>query len=212
MQVRAEDVTVEIAGHPIVKVSSVTAEPGKLLVLAGASGSGKTTLLNALGLLRRVDTGMVLVDGKDSTRWRDGRRRRYWRDHVAFVFQDYGLVEEESVSYNVSIGRRRVVGISRADHERVERVLEHVHLAGREREQTSRLSGGEKQRVGLARAMFRQADMVLADEPTASLDRANRELVLGFLREEAERGAAVVVATHDEDVIAAADEVVVLGR
>ena len=83
--------------------------------------------------------------------------------------------------------------------------LDRVGLAGRGKEMVSTLSGGEKQRVGLARAMFRKADVILADEPTASLDLGNRELVTGFLQSEARRGAAVVIATHDEQLMAACD-------
>jgi len=212
MQLSANRVSLEIDNKTVLQEASLDARPGRMLVLAGRSGSGKTTLLNVLGLLRRIDSGAVTVGGADATRWGDGRRRRFWRDHVAFIFQDYGLIEEASVEYNVSVGRRTLFGIRRRDRARVDEVLAHVLLAGRNKEQTARLSGGEKQRVGLARAMFRQADVVLADEPTASLDRANRELVTNFLVEEARRGATVVVATHDEDLIAAGDDVVRLGE
>lgn len=212
MQLSANRVSLEIDNKTVLQEASLDARPGRMLVLAGRSGSGKTTLLNVLGLLRRIDSGAVTVGGADATRWGDGRRRRFWRDHVAFIFQDYGLIEEASVEYNVTVGRRTLFGIRRKDRARVDEVLAHVLLTGRNKEQTARLSGGEKQRVGLARAMFRQADVVLADEPTASLDRANRELVTNFLVEEARRGATVVVATHDEDLIAAGDDVVRLGE
>ncbi|MCT9870511.1 ABC transporter ATP-binding protein [Paenarthrobacter aurescens] len=212
MQLRAEGVSVVIDGKPVLDSVSVQAEPGRMLVLAGKSGSGKTTLLNVLGLLRRVDTGTVLVGDQNATKWNDARRRRFWRDHVAFVFQDYGLIEESSVEYNVTVGRRGILGLRPAQRERVNQVLSHVLLSGRGKEQTARLSGGEKQRVGLARAMFRGADIVLADEPTASLDRKNRELVINFLIEEARRGATVVVATHDEDLMDAGDDLIRLGE
>lgn len=210
MQLSADDVSVVIDGKAVLAGVSIQAHPGRMLVLAGRSGSGKTTLLNVLGLLQRVDSGTVFAGGRESTRWRDSQRTRFWRTHVAFIFQDYGLIEEESIEYNVTVGRRNVLGIRKRDRDRVDQVLEHVLLGGRNREQTARLSGGEKQRVGLARAMFRQADVVLADEPTASLDRANRELVTRFLIEEARRGASVVVATHDEDLMAVGDDVMSL--
>ncbi|MGG5176015.1 ABC transporter ATP-binding protein [Pseudarthrobacter sp. J1763] len=212
MQLRADSVSVVIDGKPVLSSVSVEAKPGRMLVLAGKSGSGKTTLLNVLGLLGRVDTGSVVVAGQDATKWKDSQRRRFWRDHVAFVFQDYGLIEEASVEYNVTVGRRGLFGLRQSDRERVEQVLNHVLLSGRGKEQTARLSGGEKQRVGLARAMFRGADIVLADEPTASLDRKNRELVINFLIEEARRGATVVVATHDEGLMAAGDDLIRLGE
>ncbi|WP_309615123.1 ATP-binding cassette domain-containing protein [Salinibacterium sp.] len=212
MRLRADHISLFIDGKPVLEKVSVTARPGRMLVLAGSSGSGKTTLLNVLGLLRRIDAGEVVVGEQNATKWRDRNRRRFWREHVAFIFQDYGLIEEASVEYNVTVGRRTLLGIRRGDRERVDAVLEHVLLRGRNKEQTSRLSGGEKQRVGLARAMFRQADIVLADEPTASLDRKNREMVTNFLIEEARRGATVVVATHDEDLMAAGDDLIRLDQ
>jgi len=212
MRLRADNVSVLIDGKPVLDSVSVDAKPGRMLVLAGSSGSGKTTLLNVLGLLGRVGGGRVFAGDHDATKWSDSKRRKFWSNHVAFVFQDYGLIEEASVGYNVTVGRRGLFGLTHSDRERLDHVLKHVLLSGRDKEQAARLSGGEKQRVGLARAMFRGADIVLADEPTASLDRRNRELVINFLKEEARRGATVVVATHDEDLMAAGDDVVSLGQ
>lgn len=212
MQLLADSVSVVIDGKSVLNSVPVEAKPGRMLVLAGSSGSGKTTLLNVLGLLSRAESGRVVVGDQETKKWNDSKRRRFWRNHVAFVFQDYGLIEEASVGYNVTVGRRGVFGLPQSDRERLEHVLKHVLLSGRGKEQTARLSGGEKQRVGLARAMFRAADIVLADEPTASLDRRNRELVINFLKEEARRGATVVVATHDEDLMAAGDDLLRLGE
>jgi putative ABC transport system ATP-binding protein len=208
MQLDVEDVTVTINQRTVLQSVSLQARATELLVLAGVSGSGKSTLLNVLGLLQRPDSGAVRVDGADAARWGDSARREFWRRHVAFVFQDYGLIEEENIAFNVSIGKRPFRGLGTSDKERLDQVLTHVHLGGRNTEIVARLSGGEKQRVGLARAMFRRADLLLADEPTASLDRDNRELVTRYLREEAERGATVIVATHDEELISSSDRVV----
>ena len=209
MELRLEQAAVCISGRSVFGPRDRVARPGRLLVLAGPSGSGKTTMLNALGLLQRLDSGRVTIDGADATRWRDARRRRFWQRHVAFVFQDYGLIEEDTVASNVVVGRRSVRGRA-TQRAAVDAALARVMLDARGGEQTARLSGGEKQRVSLARAMFRRADVVLADEPTASLDRANRELVTRFLLEEATRGATVIAATHDDDLMAAAHDLVLL--
>ncbi|MDQ4503848.1 ATP-binding cassette domain-containing protein [Sinomonas sp. ASV322] len=206
MEITAENVTVTIDGHDVVTRRSVAAKPGSTLALVGPSGSGKTTLLNVLGLLRRVDGGRVLVEGQDATRWEDRRRRGFWQRHAAFVFQDYGLIDEESIAYNVALSRLPLFGLRAGHKTAVEEVLERVGLGGRSSDKVSTLSGGEKQRVGLARAMFRSADVIFADEPTASLDLDNRNLVTSFLVGEAARGAAVVIATHDESLMAACDE------
>lgn len=212
MDIKAEDIVVTIDEKNVLAGQDVHAVPGNTLALVGPSGSGKTTLLNVLGLLRRVDGGKVLVGGQDATGWDDRRRRRFWQQHAAFVFQDYGLIDDESVEYNVALSRVSVFGIPRRQREAVEGALDRVGLSGRAGEKVSTLSGGEKQRVGLARAMFRSADVIFADEPTASLDLNNRSLVTGFLQEEARRGATVVIATHDEALMGACDAKLLLGH
>ena len=212
MEIKAENVTVSIDGKKVLTEQSVDVVPGRTLALVGPSGCGKTTLLNVLGLLRRVDGGRVLVGNQDATRWDDRRRRRFWQQHASFVFQDYGLVDEETVEYNVALSQISLLGLRTRQKAEIERSLERVGLNGRGKEKVSTLSGGEKQRVGLARAMFRSADVIFADEPTASLDFDNRTLVTSVLQEEAERGAAVIIATHDETLMNACDLTVNLRR
>lgn len=206
MEIEAENVSVIIDGHAVLTGQSAHAQPGQTLALVGASGSGKTTFLNTLGLLLRVNSGRVIVGGTDATRWKDQQRRRFWQQHAAFVFQDYGLIDEQSIAYNVLLARLPLFGIRKKDRAEIDDSLARVGLGGRGRDQVSSLSGGEKQRVGLARAMFRRAEVIFADEPTASLDRANRDIVTTFLRSEAARGATVVIATHDEDLITSCDK------
>lgn len=210
MHITADDITVTIDGREVLTSASASVQAGQLLALVGPSGSGKTTLLNTMALLRRPDSGRLHIDGVDATRWRDGARVRFWRNRAAFVFQDYGLIDDQSVAYNVGLSRLGVLGIRRSARPGIERSLRAVGLQGRGRELVAHLSGGEKQRAGLARAMFRDAAVIFADEPTASLDRSNRELVAELLRAEAQRGAAVLVATHDETMMAASDARVTL--
>jgi putative ABC transport system ATP-binding protein len=207
MELHVKNVGRSVGGRTILHHETACALPGRTLALVGPSGCGKTTLLGILGLLHKPDTGTVLANGTDTFSWKDDRRRRFWQEHAAFVFQDYGLIDDESVAYNVALSRLSLFGSPRKHRTAVEEALERVGLAGRASEKVSRLSGGEKQRASLARAIFRRADVILADEPTASLDQGNRELVAGFLEAEAARGATVVVATHDEDLISRCDEV-----
>ncbi|HEX7001533.1 MAG TPA: ATP-binding cassette domain-containing protein, partial [Trueperaceae bacterium] len=103
MRIEADNVTVVIDGREIVHGASLACTPGTLTALVGPSGSGKTTLLHCLGLLQRPTRGRVLVDGTDTTGWTARQRRRFWKDHAAFVLQDYGVMEEESVAFNVTM-------------------------------------------------------------------------------------------------------------
>lgn len=212
MTITAQRITVSVAGREILPATSVRVEPGTSLALVGPSGSGKTTLLNALGMLVRVGGGDIAVDGVAATVWKDGPRRRFWRESAAFIFQDYGLIDEESAAYNVLLSNPPLRARSAITNPNVLAALAAVGLEGRAGERVAALSGGEKQRVGLARAMVKRARYIFADEPTASLDEDNRELVTRLLLGECARGAAVVIATHDLDLAGACDARHVLGE
>ncbi|MBB6174867.1 putative ABC transport system ATP-binding protein [Nocardiopsis mwathae] len=172
---------------------------GKMLALVGPSGSGKTTLLNCLGLLEQPSGGDILHDGKRLTRLGAGGRRRFRRAHLGYLFQNYALMENATIKQNLDVAGR--------DQQLQSRALERVGLAGREREKVHRMSGGEQQRIALARLMVKKPSLVLADEPTGALDEDNGRMVIDTLRQMADEGCAVVVATHNDDVRDACDEV-----
>lgn len=205
MNIEADEVTVVIDGREIVHRACLGCAPGTLTALDGPSGSGKTTLLHCLGLLQRPTRGRMLVDGADTTGWRSWQRRRFWKDHAAFVLQDYGVIEEESVAFNVTMAKSvfgsRVVG----DHRRVQVALDETGLSGRAGELAAHLSGGEKKRLSIARAIYKNAHVIFADEPTASLDDGNRAKVIELFASLARQGCVVVVATHDAEMMGACD-------
>lgn len=203
MQIEAEDLTIVIDGRRIVDQATLRCRPGRMTALVGPSGSGKTTLLHCLGLLQVPTSGRVLMDRADTTAWTAKRRRRFWADHAAFVLQDYGVIAEETVGFNVTMAMsvlgRRTVG----DRPRLQQALEATGLAGRERDLAAHLSGGEKQRLGVARAIYKNAPCIFVDEPTASLDANNRRTVIEMFATRAAQGCTVVVASHDEEMVAA---------
>ncbi|WP_444960270.1 ABC transporter ATP-binding protein [Nocardiopsis sp. M1B1] len=177
----------------------LTVEAGRMLALVGTSGSGKTTLLNCMGLLERPSAGRILFEGTDLTRLGPGGQRRFRADELGYLFQDYALVESASVQANLAVVKRHD---TRSRHAAA---LERVGLAGREREKVHRLSGGEQQRVALARVLVKQPSLVLADEPTGALDHDNGAMVVEVLRQMSREGCAVVIATHDDAVRDACD-------
>ena len=201
MLIEAQDISVAIGGRLVLEGESVRCKPGIMTALVGASGSGKTTLLHCLGLLLPVDKGNILIEGNDVTRYGTTARRRFWRDHAAFVLQDYGIMDEESVAFNVtmqaSIIGRRVSG----NKEQLIQSLEQTGLKGRGNELAGHLSGGEKQRLALSRAIYKDANILFVDEPTASLDATNRHKVIELLADFAARGRTVIVSTHDSEMI-----------
>lgn len=205
MNIVADDVSVVIDGRKIVHGACLDCSPGTMTVLVGPSGSGKTTLLHCLGLLQLPTSGRVLVDRTDTTDWKPRQRRLFWKEHGAFVLQDYGVMEEESVAFNVtmksSVFGSRVLG----DHRRLKLALKETGLGGRGGELAARLSGGEKQRLSVARAMYKNARVAFVDEPTASLDGDNRARVIELFAALARQGCVVVVATHDAEMMNACD-------
>lgn len=206
MNIKANHVSVSIHGRTILSNVTLLAEGGKMTALSGKSGSGKTTLLNCLGLLLPIDSGEILIDNMDAAKWRESQRATFWRKGASFIYQDYGIMDDESVSFNVSL---RKLG---SNQQQIREVLKTVGLGGRENDRAMVLSGGEKQRLGIARAIYKNASVIFADEPTASLDEANRTLVISLLRDRARRGVAVILATHDDRLVKACDEVVVLDK
>ncbi|MFJ9673066.1 ABC transporter ATP-binding protein [Streptomyces sp. NPDC101221] len=179
---------------------TTTVNKGEMLALVGPSGAGKSTLLNCIGLLDKPNSGEIRFEGKDITRF--GRRdtRRFRRETLGYLFQNYALMENATVRENLEIAtkpRRSARGRANSD---IAEALDRVGLAGRGDEKVHHLSGGEQQRVALARLIVKEPALVLADEPTGALDHANATAVVDVLREMSEAGCAVVVATHDDRV------------
>jgi ABC-type lipoprotein export system ATPase subunit len=190
----------------VVALDDVSLElyPGELTVAAGPSGSGKTTLLSILAGFERADAGRVLLPGgaaPDQLSWRD----------LAFVPQSLALLDELTVAENIDLPARldpaAAPPAAEWSTEQILDLLEISHLAGR---YPSLTSGGEQQRTALGRAIRLRPGLLLADEPTGHQDRGRVDLVLGILRQHAYGGHAVLISSHDEAVIAAADRVVTM--
>lgn len=172
----------------------------QLTALTGPSGSGKSTLLNCIGLLDDLDSGTIHAGEKRISRMGKEKQRLFRRDSLGYMFQDYALIENSSINQNLEIAvganGRRAVKFANFDA-----ALTRVGLGGRGNEPVYSLSGGEQQRVALARLIVKKPSIILADEPTGALDPANAEVVLSELDRLAQEGAAVIIATHSAQVI-----------
>lgn len=181
----------------------VRVEKGELVAVLGPSGCGKSTLLALAAGLDETSAGEVRVNGRSLARLDDDELAAYRAGDAAIVFQSDNLWPALSAHENVAVGLRLA---GRADaHETAQAALEQFGLGGRGSHRASALSGGEQQRVAIAAAWARRADLVLADEPTGELDEQNERIVLDALRE---LRTTVVVVTHSERVAAAADRVI----
>jgi ABC-type lipoprotein export system ATPase subunit len=175
---------------------------GEYVAVMGPSGSGKSTLLHVLGCLDRPTRGRYLLDGEDTSAFRDRQLSRVRNRQIGFVFQGFHLLPRETALENVMLP---LVYAGRRDARKVAReALERVGLERRLRHFPGELSGGEKQRVAIARALAKGPDIVLADEPTGNLDTASGEKVLDLFDEVHRSGITVVLITHDRGVAARA--------
>ncbi|GAA2970585.1 ABC transporter ATP-binding protein [Finegoldia magna] len=202
MQILAKNIGVKINNKAIFSDMSFKLEENKMIGITGKSGSGKTTLLNCLGLIQEISTGIIMIDGHDTSRWNDSDKTKFWHKSSSFIYQDYGIIDNETVRYNVTLNKNT------SKSKEVDQVLSQVGLGGRGEELASVLSGGEKQRLGIARAIFKDAKYIFADEPTASLDSANRQLVMDLLVKQRDNGAMIIIATHDERLVEQCDEII----
>ncbi|KQX62726.1 ABC transporter ATP-binding protein [Angustibacter sp. Root456] len=181
-------------------------DAGEVVALTGASGSGKSTLLAVAGLLRRIDSGGVLLAGADAGSLRERARTRLRGDRIGIVYQAPNLLPSLTAREQVEVVAHIAGRLDAAARRRAEELLEQVGLADRRDARPAELSGGERQRVGIARALMNEPAVLLADEPTASLDPDRGAAVMDLLVAQARRlGAATLVVTHDVDQAAGAD-------
>lgn len=166
---------------------------GEFVIISGRSGSGKTTLLNMIGFLEEYDSGRITVDGIELGEKK--KQRDYFLNKVGFLFQNFALIENKTVRQNLEI----IKPSARSEYD-IDTALRKVGLSDKADKKVYTLSGGEQQRVALARLFLKKCDIILADEPTGSLDKDNAETVIRLLKELNKKGKTVIIVTHDESI------------
>jgi putative ABC transport system ATP-binding protein len=189
---------------------SLQVEPGELVAVMGPSGSGKSTLLHLAGGLDTPTSGQVLVEGTDLSTLSRSRLAQVRRRSVGYVFQDFNLVPALTAVENVALPRELDGDSSRVARRAAERALEEVAMAELADRFPDQMSGGQQQRIAIARALVGDRRLVLADEPTGALDSETGEAVLRLLRGRCDAGAAGVLVTHEARHAAWADRVIFL--
>ena len=190
---------------------NLSIDNGEFTALVGPSGSGKTTLLQLIGCLDQPTTGQVYINGKDVSRLNRNQRADMRRGTLGFIFQFFALIPTLTAYENVELPLLLVGEKASERHERVLQLLESVGLSDRAGHRPDQLSGGEQQRVAVARALATKPTLILADEPTANLDTPNGHQVMEIMtRLNQETGVTFVFATHDPRVIKFARRVVTL--
>jgi len=186
---------------------NLTVEQGEWLAIMGPSGSGKTTMMNIVGCMDKASDGSVILDGEELSRLTPKGLTAIRRDKIGLIFQQFHLVPYLTALENVVIAQYYH---SMPDEAEALEALANVGLAERAKHLPSQLSGGEQQRVCIARALINCPKLILADEPTGNLDEANEKLVLEILHRLHDSGSTIIVVTHSPEVGAHADRVITL--
>ena len=184
-------------------------ERGEFIILFGRSGCGKTTLLNIIGLIDNLTSGEYLVEGINAEILSRKEAAKYRNALFGYIFQSFYLLPDLSAGENIQLPMR-YKGMPRDEQkERTKILLEQVGMAGRDKEFPNRMSGGEQQRIAIARALANKPPYLLADEPTGNLDTTNRDHIVHLLSQiNKEQGSTIVMVTHDRELLKYADRVV----
>ena len=184
-------------------------EQGEFVAIVGRSGSGKTTMLDCLGLLMRPTRGQIRLDGTDTSTLSDSQRAEIRSKRIGFIFQEFNLLPTMSAMENILLPLRYSHGDRRAARKRAEALLEEVGLGKRSLHRPTQMSGGEQQRVAIARSLINQPTLVLGDEPMGEVDTDTSHKLLGLMRRiNAESGVSFVIVTHDLDLAARTDRII----
>lgn len=198
-----ENITKSFGNKILFKDFNFHIEGGEFVCFSGESGAGKTTLLNIIGLPEPIDSGKLSINGREYKTNKD--KRKFYAEEVGFLFQNFALLENKTVEQNLKIVK------AKGDLSyRIDESLKIVGLTDKMNNKVYTLSGGEQQRIALARLILKPCNIILADEPTGSLDKRNAELVIGLLKKINSMGKTVIIVSHDEYVKNSADRIIEL--
>ena len=207
--IELDNITRSFGSLQVLKGISLSIDRGEVVSITGPSGAGKTTLLQIMGSLDKPDGGKVLYDEQDITKMSEKEISAFRNRHIGFVFQFHQLLPEFTALENISIPMLIAGQGMRQANARAKELLELLGLADRADHKPSELSGGEKQRIAVARALANQPDVILADEPSGSLDTKNKEeLHKLFFSLRDQLGQTFVIVTHDESLAAMTDRTI----
>ncbi|MEY8457497.1 putative bacteriocin export ABC transporter [Lactococcus ileimucosae] len=187
-------------GHKIFDNFHLEIPSGKMVGIYGPSGAGKSTLLNIIGLIEDYDDGEYYFDGSFAPAYNSPRALKLRRHHISYLFQNFALIEDESIEKNLNVSLLYAKVSKKEKRRKMKKFLNQVHIRHPLSTKIYSLSGGEKQRVALARALLKESKLILADEPTGSLDLGNKKKVIDLLKDEVKKGKTVLIVTHDPSI------------
>ncbi len=194
--VQLQGITKAYQTHSVLNGLRLEVRQGEMIAVVGSSGCGKSTLLNIIGLLEKPDQGELCHFDLANVRPFSMRAQRLLKTRIGYLFQNYALLENKSVSYNLELAFDR--NYSHAKRKQlIDHALQTVGLAGMSEKKVCQCSGGEQQRIALARLLLKPCELILADEPTGNLDEENKQLVFSLLQAMNAQGKTIILVTHD---------------
>ncbi len=211
MMIQVKDINKSFGSLHVLQGVSLTIDKGEIVAIIGKSGAGKTTLLQIMGTLDRPDSGTITIDGTDVLHLTENALAEFRNKHIGFIFQFHQLLPEFTALENVMMPALIHRDNEHDARRRAEQLLTELGLKERMTHKPNELSGGEKQRVAAARAMMMNPDVILADEPSGSLDEANKHELHALLKQmRSSFGQTIVIVTHDKELAAIADRIIEL--
>lgn len=189
---------------------TLTVEKGEMIAIMGPSGCGKSTLLNIIGLIDNFDEGMYSFQGKQNIKINSRESEKMIRDKISYLFQNFALVDSQTVEENLLLALYYVKKSKAEKKAMISAALKEVGLPSYESYKVFELSGGEQQRVAVARAILKPSDLILADEPTGSLDDVNKFIILDLLKNLNLKGKTIIMVTHDQEVADVCSRIITL--
>jgi len=191
--IEAFEITKSFGSKKVINKFTTKINDGDFISIVGNSGSGKTTLLNLLGLIETPDYGEISIDGIKNPNKKQKMLLR--RNLLGYIFQNYALVENDTVESNLKIALEYINSINKL--EEIRDALDYVNLSGFEKKKIYELSGGEQQRVAIARVILKKCKYIFADEPTGNLDKENSDIIFKLLKQLNKNGCTIIYVTHD---------------
>lgn len=198
-----ENVNKSFGDHHVLNNMNLEVNQGSFVVLTGPSGSGKSTFLNIVGLLDKHDSGTITYFGVSNPKPFSKQATKLLQTKIGYLFQNFALIESKTVEQNLMVALEFVKGINKK--EKIAEILEYVDLKGFEKKKISQCSGGEQQRIAVARLMLKPCELILCDEPTGSLDYENRQNIISLLKKLQKDGKTILIVSHDPEVIQEAE-------
>jgi len=196
--------------HTVISGFNLKIEENEMVAIVGASGCGKSTLLNIIGQIDSQYNGEIIINGLNMKKLSKKKKEEFIRYNINYLFQNFALIESLTVNENLLIGLEYVKISKQEKSKKIKEALKKVNLENYANKKIFELSGGEQQRIALARIMLKPGNIVLADEPTGNLDKKSSQLVMDLLKNLQKDGKTIIIVTHSEEVANRCDRIIKL--